>query len=91
MHPMTVAVGSVSGRYRHRTAALQSLEDRLVSQFVTTSEVHAVVGEIRRQQVMDIVRGSVFVGALLLAWVTLQPFEDLSAVCRLAMPPPATR
>jgi O-antigen ligase len=51
-----------------------------VSQFVTTSQVRAVVGEIRRQQVMDIVRGAVFVGALLLAWVTLRPFEDLSTM-----------
>ncbi len=47
-----------AGRDRYRTAALQSVEDRLVSQFVTTSEVRAVVGEIRRQQVMDIVRGA---------------------------------
>jgi O-antigen ligase len=49
-----------------------------VSQFVTRSEVHAVVGELQRQQVMDIVRGATFVGALLLAWVSLRPFEDLS-------------
>ena len=48
-----------------------------MSQFVTTSEVRAVVGEIRRQQVLDIVRGVVFVGALLLAWLSLHPFEDL--------------
>ena len=26
---------------------------------------------------MDIVRGATFVGALLLAWISLQPFEDL--------------
>ncbi len=51
-----------------------------MTQFVTTSQVHAVVGEIRRQQVMDIVRGAVFVGALLLAWVTLRPFEDISTM-----------
>jgi O-antigen ligase len=51
-----------------------------LSQFVTTSQVQAVVGEIRRQQVMDIVRGAVFVGAFLLAWVTLRPFEDLSTM-----------
>ena len=49
-----------------------------MSQFVITSEVHAVVGEIRRQQVIDIVRGATFVGAVLLVWVTLRPFEDLS-------------
>ena len=27
---------------------------------------------------MDIVRGAAFVGTLLLAWVSLRPFEDLS-------------
>lgn len=51
-----------------------------MSQFATTSEVQVVVGEIRRQQVMDIVRGAIFVGALLLAWVSLRPFEDLSTM-----------
>jgi O-antigen ligase len=49
-----------------------------LSQFITTSEVRVVVGEFWRGQVMDIVRGATFVGALLLAWVSLQPFEDLS-------------
>jgi O-antigen ligase len=49
-----------------------------VSQFVTRSEVEVVVGGLQRQQVMDIVRGATFVGALLLAWVSLRPFEDLS-------------
>ena len=51
-----------------------------MSQFVTTSQVRAVVGEVRRQQVMDIVRGAVFIGAFLLAWVSLRPFEDLSTM-----------
>jgi O-antigen ligase len=49
-----------------------------VSQFVTTSEFRAVVGELRRQQVMNIVRGVAFVGTLVLAWLTLHPFGDLS-------------
>jgi len=49
-----------------------------VSQLVVTSEVRAVVGELRRQQVMDLVRGATFVGALLLAWVSLHPFQDLA-------------
>ena len=40
-------------------------------------EVRAVVGEVRRQQVMDIVRGATFVGTVLLAWVSLHPFVDL--------------
>jgi O-antigen ligase len=48
-----------------------------VSQFVTTSEAHAVLGGLRRQQVMDIVRGATFVGTLLLAWISLRPFTDL--------------
>jgi len=49
-----------------------------VSLFVTSSEVHAVVGEIRRQQVIDVVRGATFVGVMLMAWLTLHPFVDLS-------------
>lgn len=49
-----------------------------MSQLVVTSEVRAVVGELRRQQVMDLVRGASFVGALLLAWVSLHPFQDLA-------------
>jgi O-antigen ligase len=48
-----------------------------VSQFVTISLVRAVVGEARRQQVMDIVRGVTFIGGLLLAWISLKPFPDL--------------
>jgi O-antigen ligase len=49
-----------------------------VSQLVTASEVGVVVEGLRRQQVMDVVRGSTFVGALLLAWISLRPFIDLS-------------
>ena len=48
-----------------------------MSQLVTRSEVRAVFGELRRQQVMDIVRGASFVGTLLLAWISLRPFTDL--------------
>ncbi|WP_213773166.1 O-antigen ligase [Bradyrhizobium sp. dw_78] len=48
-----------------------------MSQFATTSEARAVLGELRRQQVIDLVRASAFVGALLLAWVSLRPFIDL--------------
>ena len=51
-----------------------------MSQLITTSEVRAVVGEIRRQQVMDIVRGTVFIGTLLLVWISLRPFEDLATL-----------
>ena len=49
-----------------------------MSQLVATSEVRAVIGGLRRQQVMDLVRGATFVGALLLAWVSLHPFQDLA-------------
>jgi O-antigen ligase len=48
-----------------------------VSQFVTTSEVRAVFSELRRQQVMDIVRGATFVGTLVVTWISLRPFQDL--------------
>jgi O-antigen ligase len=49
-----------------------------LSRLVTRSEVSAVVGGLRRQQVMDIVRGAAFIGTFLLAWVSLRPFVDLS-------------
>ncbi len=48
-----------------------------MSQFVTTSEVRALLGEVRRQQVTDVLRGTTFIGALLLAWISLRPFIDL--------------
>jgi O-antigen ligase len=49
-----------------------------VSRLITASEFRAVAGEASRIEVMDIVRGAVFVGALLVAWVSLRPFGDLS-------------
>jgi O-antigen ligase len=48
-----------------------------VSQFVTSSDVRAVVGDLQRRQVMDLLRAGAFIGALLLAWVTTKPFTDL--------------
>jgi O-antigen ligase len=48
-----------------------------VSELAATSELRAVVGELRRRQVMDLVRGATFIGTLLLAWMTLRPFVDL--------------
>ncbi|HZC96358.1 MAG TPA: hypothetical protein VE267_09575, partial [Bradyrhizobium sp.] len=51
-----------------------------MSQVAIASEVRAVVGELRRQQVMDIVRGVIFVATLLLAWLSLHPFEDLGTI-----------
>ena len=49
-----------------------------MSQLFDAPEVHAVVGGLRRQQVMDVARGAAFIGAFLLAWVSLHPFADLS-------------
>ena len=48
-----------------------------MSQFVTSSDVRAVVGDLQRRQVMDLLRAGAFIGALLLAWVTTKPFTDL--------------
>jgi O-antigen ligase len=49
-----------------------------LSQLVTTSEARTVSSELRRHQVIDVVRGTTFVGTLLLAWVSLHPFADLT-------------
>lgn len=49
-----------------------------MSQLFDAPGVQAVVGGLRRQQVMDVTRGAAFVGAFLLAWVSLHPFPDLS-------------
>jgi O-antigen ligase len=48
-----------------------------MSQLVTTSEVRAVVGDLQRRQVMDLLRGATFIGILLVVWVSLRPFIDL--------------
>ena len=50
-----------------------------MNQTVATSEVGVVFGELRRYQVMDVVRAAAFIGALLLAWVSLRPFADLGS------------
>ena len=41
------------------------------------ADARALLGELRRQQVMDLVRAAAFIGALLLAWISLRPFVDL--------------
>jgi O-antigen ligase len=41
------------------------------------TEIGVVFRGVRRQQVMDTVRAAAFVGALLLAWVSMRPFIDL--------------
>lgn len=48
-----------------------------MSQPAITSEFGVVVGEVRRQQVLDVVRCLAFIGTLLLAWISLRPFADL--------------
>ena len=49
-----------------------------MSQTFTIAEARAVFGGLQRQRVMDVVRGASFIGALLLAWVSLKPFESLA-------------
>jgi O-antigen ligase len=48
-----------------------------LSQLVTTTQLRVVAFGLRRQQVMDVIRGATFIGALLLAWISLRPFVDL--------------
>jgi O-antigen ligase len=43
-----------------------------------TNEIRAVVHQLRRQQVLGVVRATTFIGTLLLTWVSLRPFVDLS-------------
>jgi O-antigen ligase len=46
---------------------------------VAANEIRTVVQQLRRQQVMDLVRAATFIGTLLLVWVSLRPFVDLSS------------
>jgi O-antigen ligase len=48
-----------------------------MSQLAVVAQGRALVGEIRRQQVMDVVRAAAFIGVLLVAWISLRPFVDL--------------
>jgi O-antigen ligase len=45
---------------------------------ITTSEIRTVVDELRRRQVIDVLRAAAFIGTLLLVWVSLRPFVDIS-------------
>jgi O-antigen ligase len=47
---------------------------------ITTSEIRTVVHELRSRQVVDVLRAATFIGTLLLVWVSLRPFVDLSGV-----------
>ena len=42
------------------------------------TEASVLLGMVRRQQVVVVLRGMVFIGALLLAWISLRPFENLA-------------
>src|SRR5262249_11429728 len=53
------------------------LEDQVMGELAVISQGRALVSEIRRQQVMDVVRATAFIGALLVAWISLRPFVDL--------------
>ena len=50
---------------------------RFLSQFATSSDFGVFAEELRRRQVIDIARAALFVGALLLAWISMRPFIDL--------------
>ena len=50
-----------------------------MSEFAIISQGRALIGEIRRLQVMDLVRAAAFIGALLVAWISLRPFVDLGS------------
>src|SRR6202042_2708661 len=47
-------------------------------ELLATSEGPGLRGFLRRQQVVVVLRGATFIGALLLAWISLRPFEDLA-------------
>lgn len=49
-----------------------------MSQSAVASDFRAVADELRGRQVMDIARAGAFIGALLLAWISMRPFIDLS-------------
>jgi O-antigen ligase len=42
------------------------------------NEIRTVVHQLRRQQVIDLLRAGAFIGALLLVWLSLHPFVDIS-------------
>jgi O-antigen ligase len=42
-----------------------------------TSELNSVAGGIGRQQVIDVLRAGLFIGTLLLVWISLRPYADL--------------
>ena len=50
-----------------------------MSASLPAADIGVVLARLRRLAVIDLVRGATFVGALLLAWMTLHPFADLGS------------
>jgi O-antigen ligase len=49
-----------------------------MNQLLAASEAYALLGVLRRQQVLHLLRAAVFIGSLLIAWISLRPFVNLS-------------
>ena len=49
-----------------------------MNQLLAASEAYALLGILRRQQVVLVLRAAVFIGSLLIAWISLRPFVNLS-------------
>jgi len=45
---------------------------------LAASEAYALLGVLRRQQVVHVLRAAVFIGSLLITWISLRPFVALS-------------
>lgn len=48
-----------------------------MNQLAASSDARTILSGLKRLPAMDVVRGATFVGALLLAWISLHPFVDL--------------
>ena len=51
-----------------------------MTDFPITAESRALIANVSRRPATDIVRSALFVGILLLVWISLHPFEDLSGM-----------
>src|SRR5450756_3194960 len=49
-----------------------------MNQPLAMSEASPLLGVLRRQQVIAVLRAATFVGSLLVAWISLRPFIDLA-------------
>jgi len=49
-----------------------------MSRLLAKTEASALLGVLRRQQVMVLLRAATFVGTLLLVWISLRPFQSLA-------------